>query len=179
MEARAKLFGHPIHQMLIVFPLGLLATAVVFDIIYLATGTLGWWAVAYYLIAAGILGGLLAAPFGLVDWLKIPKGTRARRIGALHGLGNVAVLALFVTSWLMRHYAPFDLGRVAIVFSVAGALLALVTGWLGGELIDRLGIGVSPGANADAPSSFRGQPAVEEPEPFMPGEPDAGRPSVA
>src|SRR5262245_22560652 len=106
MESRAKLLGHPVHQMLIVFPLGLLATAVVFDVIYLANGTAAFAEVAYWLILSGILGGLVAAPFGLIDWAAIPSGTRAKRIGAIHGLGNTAVLLLFIASDLMRAAAP-------------------------------------------------------------------------
>src|SRR5690606_32914188 len=66
MESRAKLLGHPIHQMLIVFPLGLLATAVIFDVIGLFRGG-DWGQMAYYMIAAGIIGGLVAAVFGLLD----------------------------------------------------------------------------------------------------------------
>jgi len=79
MESRVKLFGHPVHQMLVVFPLGLLATSVVFDIIHLASGAAYAATVAYALIASGIVGGLLAAPFGLIDWVAIPSGTRAKR----------------------------------------------------------------------------------------------------
>src|SRR5918999_335164 len=102
MESRAKLFAHPIHQMLIVFPLGLLATALGFDALALAGGNGYWSEIAYWMIAAGVVTGLLAAPFGLVDWLAIPRGTRAKRVGALHGLGNVVVLALFAVSALLR-----------------------------------------------------------------------------
>ena len=92
MESRAKLFGHPIHQMLIVFPLGLLATALLFDILNLALGDGYWSEISYWMIAAGVIAGLLAAPFGFIDWLAIPQGTRAKRIGAIHGLGNVVVV---------------------------------------------------------------------------------------
>jgi uncharacterized membrane protein len=159
MHAKARLFGHPIHQMLIVFPLGLLGTSLLFDILYLATGGDHWFQVSYSMIAAGILSGLLAAPFGLIDWLAIPGGTRAKRIGLLHGGGNVVVLLLFILSWFLRrdlHTAP---GGLEVGLSVVGVLLALVTGWLGGELVDRLGIGVDEGANVEAPSSLSGQPA--------------------
>src|SRR5215216_1420998 len=106
MESRAKLLGHPIHQMLIVFPFGLLAMAVVFDAIALATAQGYWSEIAYWMIAAGVISGLIAAPFGLVDWLAIPSGTRAKRIGAIHGAGNVGVLLLFAASWLMRGDTP-------------------------------------------------------------------------
>jgi uncharacterized membrane protein len=155
MESRAKLFGHPIHQMLIVFPLGLLATALVFDAIQLATGNGFWSQLSYWMIAAGVLSGLLAAPFGLIDWLAIPSGTRAKRIGALHGAGNVVVVALYALSWLMRSGDPAAPEAPALALAFLGGGIALVTGWLGGELVDRLAVGVDDGANVDAPSSLR------------------------
>ena len=160
MEARAKLFGHPIHQMLVVFPLGLLATALFFDLIALANGRhQGLFTAAYYMIAAGVVTGLLAAVFGLIDFLKIPAGTRANRIGRLHGGGNVVVVVLFAASWWLRRGAPADPPMLAIVLAAGGAALATITGWLGGELVDRLGVGVDDGAHLDAPSSLSGQPA--------------------
>ncbi len=159
MHARAKLFGHPIHQMLIVFPLGLLATSLVFDIVYQVTGNVRWADISYVMIASGIIGGLVAAIFGLVDWLAIPGGTRAKRIGALHGIGNAVVVALFVISWLLRYSDAGLPGAAAFILSIAGVAIALVTGWLGGELVDRLAVGVDDGAHLDAPSSLSHRPA--------------------
>ena len=155
MESRAKLFGHPIHQMLIVFPLGLLATALLFDVVQLVTGNGFWSELSYWMIAAGVISGLLAAPFGLVDWLAIPSRTRAKRIGAVHGGGNVLVLALYGISWLMRTGNPAAPETPALVMAFLGGGLAMVTGWLGGELVDRLSVGVDEGAHVDAPSSLR------------------------
>lgn len=155
MESRAKLLGHPIHQMLIVFPLGLLATAVIVDLVYFAGDALIFAELSYYLVIAGLIGGALAAPFGFIDWRAIPPATRAKRIGALHGGGNVLVLLLFVASAVLRSDLPSAPPVAAYVCSFAGAAIALVTAWLGGELVDRLGIGVSDGAHVDAPSSLR------------------------
>ena len=153
MHARVRFLGHSVHQMLVVFPLGLLATAVVFDIIYLVGHSQVMAAVSYWLIAAGLVGGVLAAPFGTLDWLGIPAGTRAKRIGAMHGGGNVLVLLLFASSFLLRDrdYAP-QLSQM--VWAFAGAALAMVTAWLGGELVDRLGIGVDEDAGMNASSSL-------------------------
>ena len=162
MESRAKVFGHAIHPMLIVFPLGLLATAVIFDVIYLLTGNGQWTLVSYWMIAAGMIGALAAALFGFIDWWAIPAGTRAKSLGLLHGVGNVVVLALFALSWWLRRgvgppdYVPETL---PLILSFAGVVLALVTGWMGGELIERLGVSVHPGAHLDAPSSLSGRPA--------------------
>ncbi len=159
MESRAKFLGHPIHPMLIPLPLGLLSGSVAFDLAHRFTGDDVWGTVATATIGAGIIGGILAAPFGVIDWAAIPDGTRAMRIGSLHGLGNVAVLGLFGASWWLRHEQPQTMETLPFVLSLAGVGLAAGTGWLGGELVDRLGVGVDPGANLDAPSALSDQPA--------------------
>jgi uncharacterized membrane protein len=160
MESRAKLLGHPIHPMLIVLPLGLLIAAVVFDGVYLAKGNGTFAVLAYWNIGAGVVGGLLAAVFGLIDWLAIPSGTRAKRIGLLHGGANVLVVLTFALVWLARDDNVYNAATKGLFALELGALmLASVAGWLGGELVDRLGVGVDDGAHLDAPSSLSGRPA--------------------
>lgn len=156
MEARAKLLGHPIHQMLIAFPLGVLGMSLFFDLIAISTDRPALLQASYYMIAAGIVAGLLAAIFGLIDFLSIPSGTRAKRIGLLHGVGNVIVVALFAVSWWLRRPSPNAPGNLPIIVSAVAVGIALVTGWLGGELVDRLSIGVDDGAHPNAPSSLSG-----------------------
>ena len=108
-------------------------------------------------IGAGIIGGLLAAVFGLRDWLAIPAGTRAKRVGLWHGGGNVVVVVLFALAWLVRRgQGGYDPTGVAFWLEVVAVLLALVTAWFGGELVERLGVGVDEGASLDAPSSLSG-----------------------
>jgi uncharacterized membrane protein len=160
VESRVKLAGHPVHQMLIVFPLGLLATAVVFDVIFLVSDNPAWTMAAFYMIGAGVITGLAAAVPGSVDWLAIPRGPRAKRIGLIHGVGNVIVVALFALSWYMRWDNPAAPPTGAVVAGLIGAGLAVVTGWLGGELVGRLGVGVDEGAHLDAPSSLTRMPAT-------------------
>lgn len=161
MESKAKALGHPIHQMLIPFPFGLLATAVIFDIVYLLWGNPTMVTVSYWMVVGGIIGAVIAAPFGLIDWLAIPQNTRAKTVGMIHGLGNVVVLLLFLGSWWFRYSAPpqpvaYLPSTAALVLSFIGFGLAGVTGWLGGELVDRLSVGVDDGANLNAPSSLSG-----------------------
>lgn len=160
MESRAKLFGHPIHPMLVVFPLGLFIFALLCDIAYVTTREPGFALVAYWDIVGGIVGGLVAAVFGTVDWLAIPRGTRAKAIGLWHGLGNVPVVGLFAFNWLLRANTPdFLPPPLAIALSFAAIALGGLTAWLGGELVDRLGVGVDDGAHLNAPSSLSGRPA--------------------
>jgi uncharacterized membrane protein len=146
--------------MLIVLPLGLFIAAVVFDGLYLWTASSTFAAVGFWNIAGGVIGGLLAAVFGLIDWLAIPSGTRAKRIGLLHGASNVVVVVAFAMVWLMRRNAVDMAPTTGIFLIEAGALvLGSVAGWLGGELVDRLAVGVDDGAHLDAPSSLSGRPA--------------------
>jgi uncharacterized membrane protein len=161
MESKVKLFGHAVHPILIVFPLGLLATAVVFDAVGWMTDNGRWPEVAFWMITSGLIGGVASAVFGLIDWLAIPSGTRAKSIGMWHGLGNVVVMLLFGVSWALRQSNPADPGALPVALSLGGAALALVTGWLGGELVGRLGIGVDNGAHLNAPNSLSGRPAKE------------------
>ena len=169
MESRAKLFGHAIHPILIVYPLGLLSAAVIFDVIYLVTANPTWTTVSFWMIAAGIIGGLLAAVFGLIDFLAIPSGTRAKRIGLLHGVINLCVMILFIASWLLRRDSPEVPSTAALALSFIGVGAALLGGWLGGELVERLGVGVTPGANLNAPNSLTAKPSHASHQAAEPG----------
>ncbi|MEW5849263.1 MAG: DUF2231 domain-containing protein [Myxococcota bacterium] len=154
MDSRVKLLGHPVHPMLIVIPAGLFLVSFIFDLINLSTENADYARAAYLMISAGILGALAAAVFGVIDWFKIPAGTRAKAIGLYHGLGNVVMLLLFIGSFYVRNADPGAPTRLAFVLSGLGVMVLLVTGWLGGELVDRLGVGVDEGANVNAPSSL-------------------------
>lgn len=155
-----KIFGHPVHPMLIVLPLGLFIGTLVIDTVHLFTANTVLPPVSYFNISLGILGGLLAAVFGFADWLALPANTRAKQIGAWHGIGNVVVVLMFAVSWLLRranlNYEPSIL---ALIFSYGGILLGTLTAWLGGELVFRMNVGVDNGANFNSPSSLSDKPA--------------------
>ena len=155
MNKPVRLLKHPVHPMLVVFPLGLLATGVIFDLIAMFTGKQNFYGVSYWMIAAGIVGGLLAAIFGFTDWLSIHPNTRAKSVGGWHGLGNLTIVILFAISWWLRSQDPNRVpSTLAFSLSLLGGLMALVTGWLGGELVYRLGMAVEQGANENAPNSL-------------------------
>ena len=138
VQARARIFGIPLHQILIVFPLGLLATSFFFDLGYLLTRRMELGIVASWLIFAGVIGGAAAALFGIIDYSAIPRNTRARRVGTIHGGGNLIVAMLFAASWLLRREEPGHPGALEIALSACGVLLTVITGWLGSELADRM-----------------------------------------
>lgn len=161
MESKAKVLGHPVHPMLITFPLGLLGMGAIFDLIHVLFDEPQLARAAYYMIGAGILTGLLAALPGAVDLLAIPSGTRAKKVGFVHGIGMVLNVVLFAIAWLLRRDVPHDPEAATIILELIGLVGALGAGWLGGELVNRLGVGVDRGANLNAPHSLSGRSASD------------------
>jgi len=156
VESRIRALGHPVHPMLVTFPIGLWTAAVVFDLIQLTSGNEVFGEVGYWNIVAGVIGAVLAAVTGLADWTGIPANTRAKRVGLLHAGLNTLALLLFVVAWLVRMDNPqHALSGGLFVVEVIAIAVASVSAWFGGELVDRLGVGVHEDANPDAPSSLR------------------------
>ncbi|WP_329018179.1 DUF2231 domain-containing protein [Micromonospora rifamycinica] len=159
MESRLKVLGHPVHPMLVMFPVALLVTGTLFDVVDTVGGPDFLAEVAYWNITVGLVGGLLAAAAGTVDLLAIPSGTRAKRVALTHAAANVAVILLFAAVWAVRMNAGSRAaGGALIAIEVVGLAILGVSAWLGGELVDRLGVGVDRDAGLDAASSLR--PAV-------------------
>ncbi|SCG63719.1 DUF2231 domain-containing protein [Micromonospora coxensis] len=162
MESRLKVLGHPVHPMLVMFPVALLVTGTLFDIVDTVGGPDFLGEVAYWNITIGLVGGLLAAAAGTFDLLAIPAGTRAKRVALTHAAANVAVVLLFAAVWVVRLNAESRAaGGALIAIEVVGLALLGVSAWLGGELVDRLGVGVDADAGLDAPSSLRSTSAAQ------------------
>lgn len=161
MQSRARFLSHSIHQILIVFPLGLLFTSAVFDIIGLFTNATRWHYIATYMIGAGLVGGIAAAVFGFVDFLAIPAHTRARRTGSIHGLASVAMVLLFAIAEWFRIGTPSAPSPLSLALSLGGMIVGGLAGWVGGELVTRMGIGVDDDAGLDAPWSFALPPRTD------------------
>lgn len=153
MNRSVRFLGHSVHQMLVVFPAGLLLTAFLVDAWTLAwpgTQLVGFNDV---LLPIGLATAAVAAPFGYLDWRQLPSPSRARRVGALHGLGNAAAVLLFLLSWWLRRNGE-PTPELALLPSLLAGGLMLITLWLGGELVSRLGVGVDKDAHIDASSSL-------------------------
>jgi uncharacterized membrane protein len=159
MQNIFKPMGHPVHPMLVTFPLGMLTIAPIFDIVHWITRNGYWSTIAFWMIAAGTALGLLAAITGTIDWLGIPAGSRARKVGLIHGAGNYLILVLFAISWLTRLNAQANPPIIAYVLTFIGAAGFMITGYLGGELTIHFGVGIEPGANVNAASPFEREAA--------------------
>ena len=161
MDSRLKLAGHAVHPMLIPLPLGMFLGTLIFDIAYLITDDLQFATVSFFTAALAAVGGVAAAATGAVDLKNIPKGTRAKRVGNVHAIGNDLVIALFAVSAFLRYRADdYQPSALALGLTFAGAGLSFVTGWLGGELVERLGVGVDSEAHLDASSSLKDEPML-------------------
>ena len=143
MKTPASIKGHPIHTILVAFPIGLLVFSFVSDLLLVAgLGGGDWAVVARCTLAAGIVTALLAAIPGFVDFLSLSG--RPRRLATWHMLLNLTVVGVFVVDFLLRlRTDPYD--RVPVVFSGIGVGLLAVSGWLGGEMVYRHRVGVDEG----------------------------------
>lgn len=144
MKSKASIAGHPIHPMLIPFPLALWATSLVVDVLFYFLRHPTLLVIAKFMIAAGCLGAIAAAIPGIIDWWAIKNGD-AKRAANWHARLNVAALVVFVISLFLRmgSYSELVGRRLTFPFllSLVGVILILISGWLGGELVFRYGIG--------------------------------------
>ena len=144
MKSKASIKSHPIHPILIAFPIAFFTGTLFFDILGLITREQGYWQTAYFLEIAGVVFALLAAVPGFIDYLfTVPPKSSAKKRAALHGLTNVTMVALFFIAWLYREkdIAP---AYWIIALEVAGTILLMIAGWMGGTLVYRNQIGVDP-----------------------------------
>jgi uncharacterized membrane protein len=129
--------------MLIVFPIALWIFSLVCDVLYLAgSQNLFWKSVAFYTMAGGVVGALLAAIPGFIDYLSITD-PRIKKIATTHMVLNLIVVALFVFNLGVRYNAPVN-DIFGIALSVIAIALMSVSGWLGGSMVYEHRVGVSP-----------------------------------
>jgi len=145
MAMPTRIGNHPIHPMLIPFPIALWIFSFICDLVY-AFGWGGpvWSEMAFYTMVGGILGALAAAVFGLLDYLSLTDPATIR-VGRSHMILNVALVVLYLINVLLRMGTHVP-GAGSIVLSVLGLLLLGVSGWLGGELVYVHGVAVTPSA---------------------------------
>ena len=154
MESRVKVLGHGTHPILVALPIGLLSSALGFDLLRLMTGDKKWAQIAFWNMIAGCLSGWVSMVPGAIDWWFLPNGTRAKRIGLIHAVIADTAINLFFGSWLLRRKDPENPTFKALGLAGLGGLVLGAVGWFGGELVQRLGVSVSPDADLNAPNSL-------------------------
>jgi len=148
MSTRASVCRHPIHPMLIVFPLGLWIFAFVCYVVYTANGVVAWRVASLYAMAGGIIGAVLAAVPGLIDLLTL-RGSRVWTTGVSHMIANVTALILFIIAFAVGVTRDGP-STATLVLSILGLIAVGIGGWLGGALVYEHGVGVAPGQRQEA-----------------------------
>jgi uncharacterized membrane protein len=155
MRTPARVAGHPIHPMLVAFPIGLWVFSFVCDLIFLAARTPAWNTAAYFALCGGIVGAVSAAVPGLVDGLFLRKSPIFRTV-LTHMALNLLALMMFVMSFLSRSIeAPFSW---SLTLSAIGLVSLAIGGWFGGELVFVHGLGVEPPAEHRHPVQAQSEP---------------------
>ena len=154
MASPASIGGHPIHPMLIPFPIALWVFSLVADVIYLWRSNPVWKSIAFYTLLAGTIGAAAAAVPGFIDWLSL-KDKTVVKIANWHARLNVIALLIFAGSFFLRTATGADMVGVSytipVALSVLGVVLITISGWLGGEMVFRHGVAVdvSPAATPE------------------------------
>lgn len=144
-RSTVQVAGHPIHPMLVPFPIVCYVGALAADIAYAGTAEMQWSNFAAWLLAFGVIFTVLAAIAGGIDFLA-DRRIRALRPAWIHVVGNVAVLILAIfNSFVHSHDAWTSVVPTGLVLSVIIVLILLVTGWNGWEMVYRHHVGVAPG----------------------------------
>jgi uncharacterized membrane protein/nitrite reductase/ring-hydroxylating ferredoxin subunit len=143
MRSKAAISSHPIHPILVSFPIGLWVVGFIFDLIGIARGHASLWAAGFYCVIAGCVGAALAAVPGAIDWLTVvPPNSSAKNRGLLHGSLNVIALLLFITAAYRQGSPSNQPDGLNLLLMAIGVIMIGVSGWLGGTLVYRNQIGV-------------------------------------
>ena len=146
MASHASIGGHPIHPMIIPFPIALWVFSLIADLIYLWGGNPLWRDyIAFYTLLGGIIGGAAAAVPGVIDWLSL-KDREVVKIANWHARLNVIALLIFAASFYLRTTSGGGLVSgnysIPVGLSVLGVILIAISGWLGGEMVFKHGVAV-------------------------------------
>ena len=138
MRSRASLKGHPIHPMLIPFPLAFLAGGFLFDILGVLLEHPALWSVGFYLTISGVGAGLLAAIPGFIDYFfTVPPKSSGKERATRHMLAMLAVVTLFAIAWFLRDGSASTPSTITLALEAIGAALLGIGGWMGGTLVGR------------------------------------------
>ena len=141
---QGKWLGHPLHPALVHVPTGLWPAALAFDLLDWARYGDGDFArAAFYCIAVGLAGAVLAVPPGIADWLEIKPEKPARKIGLYHLALNLSAAAVWLINLALRWRDPDAVPTSGLLLSMAGVAILLVSGYLGGRMVYEYGIGVA------------------------------------
>lgn len=140
LRATVTIKGHPLHPLLVTIPVGLFVAALVSDIVFVTDGSHGWAVASRWLLGGGLAGALLAALAGFADFAGNAR-IREFRDAWLHLFANLTMVLIQGVNLILRLPDADVAGSIGIVLSAAAVLILLFSGWKGGELVFRHGVG--------------------------------------
>jgi len=143
-RSTAQIAGHPLHPMIIPFPIVFFVSTLGTDILFLKTGRAGFADASMWLLGAGLVMAALAAVLGLTDFLGEPR-VRSLRHAWWHMIGNVIAVVLELANFYLRYSAPAGTGVTSteVIISAVVVVLLVFNGWMGWELVYRHHVGVA------------------------------------
>lgn len=152
MESKARIARHPVHPILVVFPIALFILSFIFDIVHYWTDNGLWATISFWNMVAGIVGALAAAVPGLIDYLKLDMSSDARQTATVHMVMNLMLVGLYVVNAILRYDAvdtavvqAAAVPTLPFILSIFGVVLLSISGWLGGQLVYIHHLGVHEG----------------------------------
>jgi len=152
MKSSAVVAKHPLHPMLVPIPIGAFLLTLIGDLAYAGTNNTFWYSFSTWTMGIGIIGGLLAALPGLMDYVKVVPAGQAKRQATTHMLLNLGIVTLFAINLALRLTTTASAGAnwwLSLTMTVAGNLALLYSGWLGGELVYRHRVGIEERASEE------------------------------
>jgi uncharacterized membrane protein len=133
MQGKATIAGHPIHPMLVAFPIGFFGAVLVSDVISIWRHPTFWSHVAMWLIAFGVIAALVAAVFGYIDYFTARMSPPIKRTATTHMILNLILVVCYAAAFVVRHGNPMS--TLGYVLTYIGFALLLASGWYGGHLV--------------------------------------------
>lgn len=168
LYSKIKVLDHPVHPMLVAFPITLFTMTLVAFIAYAVGSDVTWFRVGYWANVAGVVAALVAALPGFIDWLGIPNHLEAKRVGVLHMVLNLIVVAIFAIN-LGAQAAHLDdvapPAALAVLLSAVGVVTLLVSGYFGWSLVQTHHVGVNLTREQQALEPHRGVEPHRQVEP--------------
>jgi uncharacterized membrane protein len=146
-SALAGSYGHPVHPILVTVPIGAWVCSLVFDLISYGSAEPRTWSVgAMWLVLFGAIGAALAAVWGVIDFLNLPKGTGAFNTGRIHAVLNSTALVIFIIDFIWRYNSRDSWESTPVgplILSIVGLAIVGASGFLGGRLAYHYGVRVA------------------------------------
>jgi uncharacterized membrane protein len=146
LYSKIKVLDHPVHPMLVAFPITLFTMTLVAFVVYAANGDTTWFRFGYWANVAAVIAALVAAVPGFIDWLNIPNRLEAKRVGSIHMVLNLVVVAIFAINLGIQgaHVdAATPPAALAVLLPAVGVTTLLVSGYFGWSLVQTHHVGVN------------------------------------